>query len=1267
MSAITLLALVSLLQANAELGQTVVLKSPSEGYRLAVQPPAGDFRIELVVKCDKPGIVLDSVGINAAPTGSYSLNIGPDRKVNFQVWQPGWTVITSTKPISTNEERIIVQRTGERVGLTVAGETKVGTIKAPLSRDPLWIGDFPGDDSWGKNYNIHPAMVGSVRVVVVAPMRPTTEVVVDDTGTVSSALRLRMTKALQTISMQTGGKLYVFFPVADNLDDTLAAAVRLREAQQAASPDVPVGVLSYSAAGRGYSRTTTFDAKLNFEQAKSAWAATTGDNLADRVAQQLEVLAGQKPTTGPAKIIGEAKVGPEGGRVAATTGDVEVTFPAGALMGTETVKISEVNSGNNGRIVQVEAGGRLLARPATLSYRIPPTMDASTVVAVGQVTSDLWTIHPSEFNPATRTLTAKTNHFSNQGWFGMDRQRHKIVGSITYGLTGATLLHISSIALVGTGAAITAPAVAVLAVFGLVGWFAGGAEYDMLMKRGFAGPIPVEGFSVYWKPEQVKAKGQATVLVHKKTNRILAWIKDTDQWAPVGEANTLTIELPAGEKFNLEDIASVKVPTAVLNLTTELSATRQWFDRNGLKPPPKTAVLVTSDVDKLPTGEKNAGEYDGAFLKINGELLTDEKASSNVVRATMAHEYFHAVAKHNGYKEQFLGGEEAVCVAVESLVWPGANDGLTMNGWNVAGTVLQNGLKGTGQGEGFDPVDRRGYVLWSFPKYLYHQHGAEDLRSLAAGAVPADLLAQQFRAYVRSFTNREDSLDKEVDSDDGRGKVATGWPVPITELAQSANMNNLKPGKVDVPPTPALGVRTMTVRVPSGTPTGPLVVRRRVPLLDEEISVLKPKGAAVLAVSSDDRTRGEVITEYSVVATPKDWDTGEVMLPILLSSAKGAESGTNPLYVYRLVPPPTFESVSASDGYHLKWALPTLNGVPPGDALWGYGIYGRLPGGEVRLVQELRFRPDQTPGALSGKGGSRNAVTIPVTTTEYVLPTIAGNMFEAFGIASLELAAKNESAPVVSEIQWAGAPADDLLKELQKSTQIVVRLAGVTEIQADDNPNMKSGYSSYLTITNGDGMTNTVRAIMDLAKSYEKPVAAPQLTWSGTEFTLTLDVGPLIKTSTSRTGTSVSAATRNLSIQGRYDPKSRKISSVTATYKLHDTGDFTPDPNWKPRSTVESLYPPKASKSLNRMSQTISLADVPFTRSVKDQSGNTWFQFILKADKLVPNCNGIYEMEFTATDQPSQKKLHRYLAGPPTLGVAVYPPEVVVVFIVPRS
>lgn len=313
------------------------------------------------------------------------------------------------------------------------------------------------------------------------------------------------------------------------------------------------------------------------------------------------------------------------------------------------------------------------------------------------------------------------------------------------------------------------------------------------------------------------------------------------------------------------------------------------------------------------------------------------------------------------------------------------------------------------------------------------------------------------------------------------------------------------------------------------------------------------------------------------------------------------------------------------------------------------------------------MRPDQSPGGLSSQGGSRSAVTIEPTTTEWVLPSAGGVLFESFGISCVELVAREGSLSVVSPIQWPGAPADDLLKQLQKATQVVVQIGGVLVVKTDDSPTQQSGFSSQLKIATW-GYPNTLDGIVSVAKDYGKPIERPVITWSGAEFAIDVKVGPLPKTSTARTGTTVSSAQRTLTVRGRYDPKTRQVVDVRAIYESRDTGDFTPDPNWKPRSTVESLMgAPKASKSLNSMSIDISASTVPYVKRETDTQGSTWFEFSLRPTKAVTGYEANYRMEYSETGKPPQTKHHSLTIGPPTLGVQTYPMGMWVVFVVPKQ
>ncbi len=1258
------------LQGEVAVGQTVRLATPSDGYRLKVKPPASNFRIDLKVTCERPGVLLDTVGINAAPTGSYTMEVSADRTVSFRVWQPGWTDVHSKTPMGTSEAHIVVERRDGKVTISVDDKTVAsGGITAALSQQDLWIGDFPGDDSWGSKFRIHPAMVGSVQVVAIgspsADRAVGPELFTDQTGKVDAALKARITQALNAIAQQTGGRLYVVFSSDTTTDLAIQTARRTLERAAAANPDVPCGVLAYGIEGvKAYSRTTTFDPKLGIDRIKSTWDASVGSTIAEKVASQLDQVAGR--TVQKTVMVGEATIGPEGGTITSQNRDFEMTIPAGALSATQTMRVQQTASGAYGCIYAIDGSAKLLAKPATIRYKLPAGLDPDTVVPAGQLDGPYWMVHARTYDPATRTLIAKVSHFSNQGWFGLGNTAHKAMGASVSSFTGSLLIVVAEYGLLGATAEVTVPMFAVVSLFGAVGWFAGGAEYDHLMKEGYEGPIPVSGFELYWKPNDVAGGGSCVALIDKRTNKILTWVKDSDVWQPSASGGTFQIQMPDGVDVQLGDIRAVKVPKALLTLSGELEETRRWYQANGFKPPENTPILVTKDVEKLSTGERNAGEFDGRFFLINGEMLSASPTSSSAVRATIAHEYFHVIAKDHGYHEQFLGSEEAIAVALESIVMRGATDGLTLNGWGVVGPILKNGLKGDGTGEGYKVPDRRGYLLWSFPKFIFHRHGVADLRALAEGTMADALFVSMFRAYTRALTNRDDGLGKTEDDPDGRGPLTTGWPVPLTQMAQSVSKAGVPAGSLEVKTSAPAGFQVLTVRVPARVNGGPapVVIRRRVPFAGEELFVLKPSGAGgqAASVSSEDRGRDDVIIGTGVVTTPPEWDLGEMILPVAVSNVVRGEEQANPLLVYRLVPPPQLEAPVAADGLHVKWQSPNFSGLSPADVLWGYYVYGKTASGDVRLIAELRANPDQSPNRLSERGGSRTAVTISPTSTDVSLPGILGTAFQSFGIASVDLVAMNGSQPLVSEITWTNAPADELLKELQRMEQLTVRLSGVADVKFD-SPTATNGVNEQLAVTSWFGFQ---AAIVKTAKDFGKPVAPVTLTWAGSDFSLSIATGTLDSTSSTDRGTTVTQISQSLTMRGRYDSKRRGVVDVSAVYESKSTSDFTPNPNWKPRSTVDSFYPPKASKSVSRELYRVVADFVPYVTKSVDQSGNTLMSFKLDTPKLNPGCVADREQESTVTDKPPVKLIHRITAGPALVGVAVYPPGILVEFVLPK-
>lgn len=153
------------------------LEQPSSSALLVREYPTKNLRIMLLVNYRKPGTIFDTVGINAAPTGAFTLSLAADSKLTFQIYDPirastlkaanGWHLLTSTTKLLPNTPGVVnIEHNGGEITLAVNGVIE-GRLKlaTPLSGDPIYIGDFPGDDHWRTDYRIHPAMIGTVSLL----------------------------------------------------------------------------------------------------------------------------------------------------------------------------------------------------------------------------------------------------------------------------------------------------------------------------------------------------------------------------------------------------------------------------------------------------------------------------------------------------------------------------------------------------------------------------------------------------------------------------------------------------------------------------------------------------------------------------------------------------------------------------------------------------------------------------------------------------------------------------------------------------------------------------------------------------------------------------------------------------------------------------------------------------------------------------------------------------------------------------------------------
>ena len=144
---------------------TVDLKGPADSALIELLDgyPRSNLRIELIVNYTVPGTILDTVGMNAAPVGAWALTIGTDGRIAMSVYDAGgWHRLTSQPAAANVDHRIRVDHTGSAIVLTVDGEDVRMMLDTPLSGQPVYVGDFPGDAHWPPPVVTKTGMTGRV-------------------------------------------------------------------------------------------------------------------------------------------------------------------------------------------------------------------------------------------------------------------------------------------------------------------------------------------------------------------------------------------------------------------------------------------------------------------------------------------------------------------------------------------------------------------------------------------------------------------------------------------------------------------------------------------------------------------------------------------------------------------------------------------------------------------------------------------------------------------------------------------------------------------------------------------------------------------------------------------------------------------------------------------------------------------------------------------------------------------------------------------------
>ena len=298
------LAVLSLLRPAAAADATAELKRSSDGFRVTNAYERDNFEVDLQVNYDQPGTVLDTVGIDAAPVGSFTLAIGPDGKVSFSIYDPrrqGWNVLTNPEVLTKGEDhRLILRVSGGRVVLRVDRELAQADCPTPLSGTTVYLGDYRPDDHWGEKYRIHRGMVGTVTIKywgvgrqaaptttpapTPTPTPPTTapattggggpglsRAFTDETGTLSAAQVQLIRAQLYRLQQEQGWGLGIVWATPDGIE-TKAKQYRDQWVAQAWLP--PVSGVFVASGNQWYWQYNSQLAKvLTFQQVDAAWQA----------------------------------------------------------------------------------------------------------------------------------------------------------------------------------------------------------------------------------------------------------------------------------------------------------------------------------------------------------------------------------------------------------------------------------------------------------------------------------------------------------------------------------------------------------------------------------------------------------------------------------------------------------------------------------------------------------------------------------------------------------------------------------------------------------------------------------------------------------------------------------------------------------------------------------------------------------------------------------------------------------------------------------
>lgn len=152
------------------------LRGAADSYLLASTSPRPDLSLHCSFSFTSPGTVLDTVGINAAPDGAWTLRLEAGGSLVFALYaarggKADWTRVTLASGLVAGREYKLVLSiaSGLLDGAVYEQDRLLNGLNARLPGYPLdapvYVGDFPGDNGWGADYDIYRAFSGQLKVL----------------------------------------------------------------------------------------------------------------------------------------------------------------------------------------------------------------------------------------------------------------------------------------------------------------------------------------------------------------------------------------------------------------------------------------------------------------------------------------------------------------------------------------------------------------------------------------------------------------------------------------------------------------------------------------------------------------------------------------------------------------------------------------------------------------------------------------------------------------------------------------------------------------------------------------------------------------------------------------------------------------------------------------------------------------------------------------------------------------------------------------------